>query len=168
MLSKTLITELNTQVKRELDSAYVYFSMATYAMQNSLDGCAHWLQVQAQEEIGHALKLHQYLVDRGAEISLQTIEAPKSDYTSILDVFEAALAQERELQRELDEIAKIASAEGDNTTSSLLEWYLTEQVEEIATAEGLVDKFKLVGTDGTGLLILNQELSKRQPEETPA
>lgn len=164
MLSQSLIDKLNDQLNFEFESAYVYFSMATYMEGKSLDGFAHWMKLQAEEEVTHAMRIYKYLNDLGAKVVLQEIKKPPSDFSSVLDAFEIALKHEEKLARRLNEIAGVALEEKDNTTYQFLEWFLTEQVEEISSVGTVCDKLRLIGDNGHGLLMLNNELGSRQKE----
>lgn len=162
MLSDSLQNELNLQINRELESAYIYFSMAADLELRSLDGFAHWMKTQAQEEVAHAMKIYQYLIDQGAKVTLLALPQPQTEFSSPLEVFEKALEHEKKIADSLNSLSDLAMKERDNTTYSFLEWFLTEQVEEISTASGIVDKVRMVGDNGHGLLMLDSELGKRQ------
>lgn len=164
MLSDTLHSELNQQINRELESAYIYFSMAADLESRSLDGFAHWMKTQAQEEVAHAMKIYQYLIDQGCKVTLLALPQPQTEFASPLEVFEKALEHEKKLADSLNKLSDLAMQEKDNTTYSFLEWFLTEQVEEIATASAIVDKVRMVGDNGHGLLMLDTELGRRQLE----
>jgi ferritin len=168
MLGNQLQERLNEQINVELQAAYLYFSMAAYFDSLSLDGFAHWMKTQAQEEVTHAMKIYQYLSDLGVAAEMLAIPAPATKFESPLKAFEIALGHEKKLARILNELSGLALEEKDNTTYSFLDWFLTEQVEEIALVGGIVDKLKLVGDNGLGLLMLSNELGQRQPEEPPA
>ncbi|MCB0340393.1 MAG: ferritin [Bdellovibrionales bacterium] len=161
MISDTLVQMLNSQINAELQSSYHYMAMSTYARQRNMDGFGTWLQEQAKEELGHALKIYQYLVDLGASIELGDVKAPKSNYHSMQEVFEDALSTERRLGETLNDIAQKAVDTKDNTTFTFLQWFLTEQVEEVASVSSIVEKLKLVGEDGNGLLNLDMFYGQR-------
>ena len=163
MLNDKLTQMLNDQLNFELESAYVYFAMAAYMDHESLDGFASWMKVQAQEEIEHAMRIYNYLNDRGARVVLAAHKQPKGDFNSILDVFENALKHEILLSERLNELAGVALDSKDNTTYSFLEWFLTEQVEEVSTVQTICDKVRLIGDNGYGLLQFSDELGARKP-----
>ncbi|MCB0352610.1 MAG: ferritin [Bdellovibrionales bacterium] len=167
MLSPALVERLNDQLNFELESAYVYFSMAAYMEGQSLDGFAHWMKLQAEEEIGHAMRIYKYLTDLGANVTLEAIKKPPCDFSSVLNAFETALKHEENLARRLNEIAGVALSEKDNTTYQFLDWFLTEQVEEISSVGTVCDKLRLIGDNGYGILMLNTELGARQKEPAP-
>ncbi|MCB0331171.1 MAG: ferritin [Bdellovibrionales bacterium] len=168
MLSKKLQKLLNGQLNLELFSAYTYYAMSAYMDERSLDGFSHWMKLQAEEELMHAQKIYSYLSDLGAKIEFLALEKPKQDFESVLDAFETALAHEKKLATELNEISISAFEERDNTTVSFLDWFLSEQVEEVAQTTTICDKLSLVGEDGHGILLLNNELRDRKREESTA
>jgi ferritin len=167
MLDNELQTKLNEQINIELQAAYLYFSMATYFDSLSLDGFSHWMKTQAQEELGHAMKVYQYLSDQGAHAEMLAIPAPATKFDSPLQAFELALGHEKKLAATLNDISVLATEKRDNTTSSFLDWFLTEQVEEVALVNTIVDKLKMIGDNGFGILMMSNELGQRQAEPAP-
>lgn len=164
MLQQSLVEKLNDQLNFELHSAYVYFAMAADMDHRSLDGFANWMKIQAQEEIQHAMRIYNYVNDRGAKVELAAQAQPKGEFASVAEVFEVALQHEVALSERLNELAGVALELKDNTTYSFLEWFLTEQVEEVSMVQSICDKVKMIGDNGYGLLQLSDELGKRQPE----
>jgi ferritin len=142
--------------------------MASYCDDKSLNGFSHWFKTQAQEEVGHAMKIYNYLDDLGHRVILDALPQPLTQFSSVLDLFEKALEHEKKLANRLNEISGMASAENDNTTHSFLSWFLTEQVEEISIVSTVVDKLKLIGDNGHGILMLNDELGARALEPSTA
>src|SRR5687767_2884242 len=104
MLSSTLHHGLNDQIKHELYSAYAYLGLSAYCEAQNLPGCAHWLKVQAEEELGHAMKFYQFILDRGSEVTLQAIDQPPNEAASVLDVFQAAQSGERRVTGQIDNL----------------------------------------------------------------
>ena len=164
MLQERIQSLLNAQLNRELASAYLYLGMAAHCHVLNMDGFAHWLQLQAQEELGHGMKIFKYLTDRGASIQLLAIDQPKQSFGSLIEIFESALDNEKALAVELESLAHEAFTLKDLTTHHFLNWFLEEQVEEIATCSTILDKLKLIKGEGSALLFLNEELKRRQPE----
>lgn len=164
MLSDSLHQKLNDQLNFELESAYVYFSMAAYMDSLSLDGFASWMKLQAQEEVGHAMRIYNYLNDRGKAAMMLAIKQPPTEFKNVLDVFNIALGHEEKLAARLNTLSQEALTEKDNTTYTFLEWFLTEQVEEVSTVSTICDKLKMIGDNGYGVLMLSNELGLRKPE----
>jgi ferritin len=165
MIKDTVQQSINNQIKEELASAYVYLSMSAYLDRNGFKGMATWMRHQADEERAHAMRLFDFLNDRGGTVELQVIPAPPAEWDSPLDVFEAALAHEQKVTSLIHDLYALAVREGDPATQVELQWFITEQVEEEATASEIVDQLRLAGNEGALLLVLDRELGQRQAEE---
>jgi ferritin len=161
-MKKEITSALNDQINAELSSAYKYLAMSTYFEAKSLSGFAHWMRLQADEELSHAKKIIHYLLDRGEQPEYQKLPAPTNTYKGPLAAFEASLAQEIALQEAFEAMSQLARKSDDATTWCFLEWFLMEQVEEIASCGAVIDKLKLIGDNGSGLLLLDSELSQRK------
>ncbi len=162
MISKKMADALNGQVNKEFYSSYLYLSMAAWSQAKNLKGFANWFSIQAQEELGHALKFFKYLEDQGATIRLQAIDAPTATFASPTAVFEATLKHEQFITESIHKLVDQAVAEKDHATQIMLQWFVTEQVEEEANAMDIVQKLKLVGDDPRGLFLVDRELAQRQ------
>lgn len=167
MLSKPVQDALNRQIVSEFASSYLYLSMSAYCEGRNLVGFAHWLRLQSQEETAHALRLFDLVLDRGGQVLLQAIEAPAADFESPLDVMQRVLAHEQQVTALLSELYDLAARENDHTTQAQLQWFLTEQVEEEKTAGTIVDQLKLIGGQGSALLLLDRELGARVVSTQP-
>jgi ferritin len=161
MLKQKLQDEINKQISRELESAYVYLGMAAYCKGANLDGFGHWFELQAREEVGHAMKFYNYLVDQDAPVKFGALAEPKVKYGSIKEVLEATLAHERMITASIQALCRFAAEEQDYTTQGLLAWFLEEQVEEEAAASKILEKVNMVGAQGAALLFLDSEMGKR-------
>lgn len=156
-----VVEALNEQVKHELYAAYLYLAMMNHFEAESLSGFAHWMRLQAREELGHAMKLVDFLNDRGARVELQEIERPPADFESPLAVMRAALEHEREVTGRIEEVYGIALEVGDYPAQVMLQWFVTEQVEEEKSASDIVDRLELAGDSGGALLVLDDRLGQR-------
>ncbi len=152
---------INKQINTELFSSYLYLSMSAYFEFKDLPGMASWMRVQAEEEVGHATKFLDFVKERRGRVILTGIGSPKTDWASPLDVFEDAFKHECGISARIDSLVDIATAEKDHATATFLQWFITEQVEEEATADAIVAKLKMIGDDSVGLLMLDQELGTR-------
>lgn len=161
MLSKKLEDALNSQINKELYSAYFYLGMSAYCTSLDLDGFANFFYVQYQEETFHAMKLYNYVLDRGGKINLKAIAEPGADFKSTLDVFEKTYEHEKIVTKSIHDLMDIAVKENDHATASFLKWYVDEQVEEEATVSRLVNRMRLVGDNVGGLFIMDTELKAR-------
>lgn len=161
MISEKLQKSLTEQLNREYHSAYLYLGMSAYCSKEGYNGAANWFLIQYQEEVSHGMKMFQYLEDQDAEILLPDIKGVKVDYKSFLDVFEKSLAHERSMTKNLNILSDMAMKDKDHATYNLLQWYVTEQVEEEATVKEIIDHIKLIGDNGYGLYTIDKELSTR-------
>lgn len=161
MLKENVQKALNDQINAEFFSSYLYLSMATYFETNSLSGFANWMTIQAQEELTHAMKILNYVNERGARVALSTIEGPKTEWNSSLEAFEEAYQHEQKITGLINDLTDLAIAEKDHATKNFLQWFVTEQVEEEASVDEIVNKLKLIGDSGHGLFMLDREMSQR-------
>lgn len=161
MLSKTMQDAINDQIQKEYHSSYLYLAMAAYCETSNLPGSARWMRVQSQEELSHALKLYDHVVDRGGRVTLQAIPQPPAEYKSALDVFEKVLAHEQLVTASIHKLYALALKENDYAAQVMLQWFVTEQVEEEKSAGEVVEQMKMVGDSKNGLLMLDRGLGKR-------
>ena len=167
MLTKKLQDALNKQINKEFFSEYLYLSMSAYLESIEMEGFANYFNVQAQEEHFHAMKMFNFVHDKGGRVILTPIGEPKANYKSVLEVIEEALEHERYITKSINELMDVVIKENDHSVKSFLEWYVDEQVEEEATMSKLIAKLKLINGEGLGLLTLDNELAQRKftPEE---
>lgn len=161
-LSQKLIDALNNQLKEELYSSYLYLSMAAYFESQNLKGFAHWMHVQTKEENGHAMKFFNYICERDAKVELKTINAPKNDWKSPLEVFEDVYSHEQKVSNMIIDLLELAKSEKDYATERFLQWFIGEQVEEETNAVQIISKLKLIGDNIGALFIIDKELGQRQ------
>lgn len=161
MLSQKMEQNLNKQVNAELYSSYLYLSMSAYFSEINLSGCAHWMRLQAQEELSHALKLYDYINERGGRPVLDSIDAPRSSWGSPTEVFENVLSHEQKVTGLINDLVDLAIQQKDHATNNFLQWFVSEQVEEEASANEVLQRIRMTGNDGGGLFMLDQELGKR-------
>lgn len=163
-LTKTILDALNKQIQSELSSAYTYLSMAAHCAAQNLNGFSSWLRTQAQEEVGHAMKIYGYLEDRGGRVSLQAIDRPGDSWKSPLALFENVLEHERKVTAEIDALFALAVQEKDFASQAFLQWFVTEQIEEEKTSTQVVETLRLAGDNRSALLMVDRELGQRGPE----
>jgi ferritin len=149
------------QVKYELESAYIYLSMAGYFDAEGFPGMGQWMRAQVQEEVTHAMRFYKHVIERGGHLKFHPIAEPAQDWKSPLAAFEAAYEHEKFITAKIDGLVKLASAEGDHASRTLLQWFVDEQVEEEASTSKVAQDLKLVGNDGRGILMLDRELGTR-------
>lgn len=165
MLSKPIEEALNGQLHHELSSAYVYLSMSAYFGVINLSGFARWMRVQSREEVSHAMRFFDFIGDRGGRVMLRAVDQPSIEFQSPLDVFQRSLEHEQEVTAAIQRLYGLAAKEHDYATQAFLQWFLTEQVEEEKTANGIVAQLKMIGTERTALFMLDKELGSRQGDQ---
>ena len=158
---------LNEQIHAEFFSFYLYLSVSAYFTTQHLDGFAHWMTIQAQEEFGHAMKLFNYLNERGGTVQLQALEAPQREWASPSAAVEAVLNHEKHISKRINGLVNLANSENDHATTVVLHWYVNEQVEEEATADTLYHQVKMLEDSPHGLLMLDRELAGRTLQAAP-
>ncbi len=161
MLNNDMEKALNAQVNAEMYSAYLYLSMSAYFQSKSLGGFASWMRVQAQEEMVHAMKLYDFINERGGRVTLELIEAPPTEWDSPLATSEAVYEHEQKVTGLINELVELALEKHDHATSIFLQLFVSEQVEEEDSANDVVEKIKLMGDARGGLFMLDRELGQR-------
>ena len=161
MLNPTVQQALNDQVQKELHSAYIYLSMAAYFEAENLAGAASWMRQQASEEQAHAMKIFDFIIDRGGRVALQAIDAPPADFASPLAVFQASYAHEQKVTKSIHDLYALAVKEGDYPTQVMLQWFIDEQVEEEKNASAIVAQLQMVGDSPAALFMIDRQLGAR-------
>ncbi len=161
MMTQKLQDAFIKQVNEELFSAYLYLSMASWLDSKSFKGTSHWMNMQAQEEMLHAMKLVGFMQEKGAKVLYSQIAAPQTDWETLVDVFEDTCAHEAKITGCINDLVDLAIEERDHAACNLLQWFVNEQVEEEATAQEILEKIKLVGEKGAGIFMIDRELAQR-------
>jgi ferritin len=162
MLSKKIENAINKQINAELWSAYLYLSMSAYFESINLGGFASWMRVQAHEELGHAMKFYHHVIERRGRVTVSAISAPSVSWKSPLNAFEDAFKHEQKVTGMINDLANLAAAEKDHASANMLQWFIDEQVEEELSADTIVQKLKMIGTNTGGLYMLDRELAQRK------
>ena len=161
MISKAMQDAINDQINKELYSSYLYLSMAAYFENKNLAGFAHWMRIQEGEEREHAMKFYDFMLDRGATVLLAPIAAPESDWKSALDLFKQVAQHEAAVTASINSLYEVALKEKDYPAQVMLQWFITEQVEEEKNAAEIVQQLELIEARGTAVLMLDHQLGKR-------
>jgi ferritin len=162
MLGKKIENAINKQINAELWSAYLYLSMSAHFESINLGGFANWMRVQAQEELGHAMKFYRHVIERRGRVTVTAIAAPSISWKSPLNAFEDAFKHEQKVTGMINDLANMAVGEKDHATANMLQWFIDEQVEEESSADAIVHKLKMIGTNTGGLYMLDRELAQRK------
>ncbi len=161
MLSKKMEKALNAQMNEELYSFYIYLSMSAYLDATYMKGMAAWMQAQAKEEMGHAMKFFSYIQERNAEVTLAAIAQPPKTWDGPLAVFENAYAHEQHITSRINALYEMATKENDHATAGFLQYFIKEQVEEEASVDPIVHRLRLAGDNIGALYMLDRELGMR-------
>jgi ferritin len=153
---------INKQINAELYSSYLYLSMAAWFESVNLPGFAKWMEVQAKEEHSHAMKFYKHVNERLGRVKLAAIDAPPTQWNSPLAAFQAVAAHEAKVTSLINALVDRAAKEKDYASNAMLQWFVTEQVEEEANADEIVAKLKMAGDSKGSLLVLDHHLGKRE------
>ena len=160
-MNSKIESAFNKQLNAELFSSYLYLSMAAYFESQNLKGMAGWMRMQAQEENMHGMKFFDFINERGSRVTLAKIEEPKTEWRSPLDVFEDTCAHESKVTGMIHGLVDLSLSEKDHAANGFLQWFVTEQVEEEATAQEIRDKLKLIGDSPVAVFMIDGELGQR-------
>ncbi len=161
MISKTMQDAMNIHVAEEIYSSNLYLAMAGYSESLSLKGFAHWMRIQSKEEREHALKMLDYLADRGGRWQIKAVVEPPFEFKSPRDVFEKTLEHEKEVTAKIHKLYELALKEKDYATQNFLQWFISEQVEEESRVVEYAEKLKMIGESSNAIFWIDKELGKR-------
>lgn len=162
MLSKKLEGAVNEQIKNELYSAYLYLAMAAHCEHKNFKGFANWLKIQAKEEVAHAMRLYDFVNDRGGKVVLSAIDQPPAKYQSLTEIFEKVLNHEKGVTTKINHLYELAKEENDYPLQVHLQWFIDEQVEEEKNPAEILAMLQLIGESGSGIMMLDHELGERK------
>lgn len=160
-MNKRVEEVLNDQINREFHSAYLYLSMCAYFEEKNLDGFSNFMRVQYQEEVSHAMKFFDHVIERGGRANLRPIAGVKTDWSDVIEVFEDTLTHERYITKSINGLLDVAYEEKDYATINMLQWYVAEQVEEEANVSSILEQLKMIEGKGAGLFMLDREMKNR-------
>jgi ferritin len=164
MLSKPMQDAINEQIKNEMYSGYLYLSMAAHFESTNLPGFAHWMKIQATEEVKHAMKFFEYIVERGGKVTLKAIDQPPADFKAPIEIFKQAYKHEQKVTATIHKLYELALKENDYPSQVMLQWFIKEQVEEEKNAEGIVEQLKMAGDSSAALLMADRQFAARKAD----
>lgn len=156
---------VNEQIAHEFYASHLYLAMAADFEASNYEGFAGWMRMQAQEEHGHAMKLFEFLVERGERIELKQIDKPPVEFGSPADSFRKALEHEQKVTALINELYEAAVEAKDYPTQIMLQWFITEQVEEEDSAGTAVDRLEMAGDNRAAIMFLDAEFGQRSSAE---
>lgn len=164
MASKAVVNAINDQIAMEFKAGYAYLSMSAYFESQNLPGFAHWMRMQYEEELAHALRLFDFLTDLGERVELQAIPQAPADYDGTLAAFRAALAHEQKVTASINKIYDLAVKENHYPTQLQMQWFVNEQVEEEKSVGEVISQLEMVGENPAALLMMDRHLARRAGE----
>lgn len=156
-----LYNQLNEQITFEIDSAYKYYAMAAYLRDENWNGFAHFMMMQAKEEMEHAERMVHFLEAVGHKVRYGALEEPVMEFDGVLDVFKKALEHEKLVTSRIESLVDVAHEVDDKKSISMLQWYIDEQVEEEDSFNSLIVRLERTEGGFAGLSILDQEMGSR-------
>ncbi len=161
MIKDKVLKALNEQINMEMNSSYIYLAMSSYFYEENLNGFAAWFRIQSQEEFTHAMKIFDYIHQANANVNLLTIEEPKTEWKSALEIFKDTYKHEQEVTASIYNLVDLTITTKDHAAHNFLQWFVSEQVEEESTVLNILEKIKLIGDNKNGLFLLDRELGQR-------
>ncbi|MCG9712779.1 non-heme ferritin [Shewanella insulae] len=166
MLAQTMIDQLNAQINVEFFSSNLYLQMSAWCEDKGFEGAAKFMRAHAEEEMQHMHRLFTYVSETGGMPLLGAIEAPQSQFDSLLALFEYTYEHEQMITSKINALAHTAFTNQDYSTFNFLQWYVSEQHEEEKLFKSIVDKIRLVGEDGKALFFVDKDLAQMALEES--
>ncbi len=160
MIQEKMQAAFNDQINAEIYSGYLYLSMSAWAETQGLSGFANWFRIQAQEELTHAMKMFDFVVERGGHAKMAAVDGPPQAWDSPMAAFDAVLAHEQKVTGLINDLTDLAIELRDHASRNFLEWFVDEQVEEEASVEDIISKLKLAG-EGHGMFLMDKDLGGR-------
>ena len=164
MISNAMQKAINEQINKEFYSSYLYLSMAAHFENVNLPGFANWMFVQADEEREHGMKFYKHLLDRGGKVELQPIAGPQITWKTSMEVMKQVQAHEAEVTASINALYELALKEKDYPAQVMLQWFISEQVEEEKNAADIVQQLEMIDAKGTAVLMLDKQLGKRKED----
>ena len=156
---------INKQINHEFQAAYLYLAMSGHFMVESLEGFGKWMRMQAREELGHGMRLFDYMVRRGVEVTRAPVAGPQAKFGSPIAIFRQALDHERKVTELINSLYEVATTKKDYPTQLELQWFIDEQVEEEASLGSVVEQLEMVGDNRAALLMMDERLGGRATTE---
>ncbi len=162
MISKKMEAQLNAQINKEMYSAYFYLAMAADLKEKYLDGFSHFFELQAKEEMSHAMKLYGYINEQGGRVVLDAIEKPKTNFKDVEEIFDLTLKHEQFITKSIHELMALAVQENDYATAGTLDWFVKEQIEEEANMDKGLHMVKMAHNAPHALMMLDSQFGRRE------
>jgi ferritin len=161
-MNEKMVKALNEQINNELYASYLYLSMSAWFETQNWPGFAKWMKIQSQEEYGHAMKIYDYVIERGQEVTLTAIAAPKTAWKKPIDAFKDAQAHEKKVTGNFQDLTDLAIKLKDHATQIYLQWFVSEQVEEEKNVDEVIQALTKIGDSTGALFMLDHRIGKRE------
>ncbi|HTX19857.1 MAG TPA: ferritin [Bacteroidota bacterium] len=161
MLSKAMQDAVNEQINKELYSSYLYLAMSSHFAESNLPGFASWMKVQSGEEYGHAMKFYGYIIERNGHVEVEAIQKPQTKFKSPSDVFKQVLEHEQKVTASINKLYELAVKEKDYPSQIMLQWFITEQLEEEKSATDILEQLKMIGDAPVSIIMMDRQLGAR-------
>ena len=161
MLSKAIQDAINNQINKELYSSYLYLAMSSHFAEANLSGFSSWMRVQSGEEYGHAMKFYGYVIERNGHVELDAIDKPQTKFKSPTEVFKQVLEHEQKVTAMITKLYELAVKEKDYPSQIMLQWFITEQVEEERNAGDILEQLKMIGESPVSIIMMDRQLAAR-------
>ena len=158
-MNKDLLKGLNDHLKLEFRASHEYLAMSIWLAEHDLPGFASWMKKQSSDELGHAQRIINHLIERNQKALVPAIAAPPATWKSAEKLCEHVLTNEREVTSSINALFSLAEKSQDRPASVMLQWFVNEQMEEEAAARAVLGRIRLAGNTGVGLLMIDQELA---------
>jgi len=145
MLAKKIEKILNEQIQKEGYSSNLYLAMASWAEKEGYEGISQWLYAQAEEEKMHMMKFVHFINERGGHAVIPAFEQPPVQFEGIKKLFNQVLEHEQFITSSINAIVALAIKENDYATNNWIQWFITEQMEEEASVQTIIDKLNILG-----------------------
>jgi ferritin len=165
LLKQPVVEAINQQVIEELSAEAQYIAIAFYFDRETLPELSKYFHAQAIEEHMHAMKLMQYLNDAGSVAIMPATKAPKNHFEAAVEAVQLALSQELKVTEQINNLVDVAIKQNDHLTRQFLQWFVTEQLEEVSTMGDLLNTIKRAGEAN---LLLVEDYLARNPRADAA
>jgi bacterioferritin B len=157
LTSQKVIDAINEQIGNEFSASLQYYAIAAHFAAEALPQLSQHFFRQAEEEKGHALRFIKYVVDTGGRVVIPAISAPESKFKVPRDAVKLSLDQEIQVTNQINGLVELARNANDYITINFLQWFLTEQLEEVSSMDHLL---KIIERAGDDLLQADEYLAR--------
>ena len=164
LISEEMNAALNEQIGREFGAALQYVSIAAYFDHENLPELAAHFYVQAEEERAHAMRFVHYVADADGFVEIPEVPAPKSKFASAEEAVKLSLDWEMTVTRQINSLVDLALQEHDHISKTFLDWFVTEQLEEVSSMDRLLSTVRRAGDN----LLFVEDYLARQGSKAPA